>query len=170
VNERKGWLALTAAIVIFDQVTKVLVAARMELHESRLLLDGFLSFTYVRNHGGAFGALSDADLPYQAALFSLVSLIALFAIVVYWWRTPLDNRWAQGGLALIVGGAIGNLIDRARLGYVIDFVDAYWGSHHWPAFNVADSAITVGVCMLLLDVLRDSQQGAPQAAPAGRNR
>ena len=154
-HRRGAYLALSTAVVILDQVTKVIVDRVMELHESRPIVEGLLSLTYVRNHGGAFGMFSDANLPYQAVLFSLVSFGAFLAIVAYAWRMPATQALPQWGLSLIMGGAIGNLIDRARLGYVIDFVDAYWGTRHWPAFNVADSAITVGVTLLVLDVLRE---------------
>jgi signal peptidase II len=154
LSGRAPYLLLMAVIVVSDQVTKWLVDTRMELHESRPLIDGLLSLTYVRNRGAAFGIMSDADLPYQSVFFSIVSLLALLAIVTYAWRTPVHSRLPQTALALIMGGAAGNVLDRARLGYVIDFVDAYWGTHHWPAFNVADSAISVGVSLLLLDILR----------------
>jgi signal peptidase II len=168
---RVPYVMLAAAVVLLDQVTKVLVDRAMELHESRPIVEGLLSLTYVRNRGGAFGMFSDADLPYQSILFSLVSLAAFVAIVSYAWKLPAAHRLPQAGLGLIMGGAIGNLIDRARLGYVIDFVDAYWGSHHWPAFNVADSAISIGVTLLVLDVLREprAEETHPAAAPAGRS-
>jgi signal peptidase II len=113
--------------------------------------------TYVQNRGAAFGILSEAGLPYQSLMFSVVSLLALLAIALYAWRMPVQSRLPQTALALVMGGAIGNLLDRARLGYVIDYVDVYWGAHHWPAFNVADSAITVGVALLVLDILRNPQ-------------
>ena len=106
-----------------------------------------------KNRGAAFGILSEADLPYQSLLFAVVSLAALGAIAAYAWRLPARSRLPQTALALIMGGALGNLLDRARLGYVIDFVDAYWRMHHWPAFNVADMAITVGAAALILDEL-----------------
>jgi signal peptidase II len=151
---RTSYLLISVAVVALDQVTKWLVHQVMELHETRALVEGLLSLTYVRNRGAAFGILSDAELPYQSALFSTVSLMALAAIGVYAWRLPAGNRLARAALALIMGGALGNLMDRARLGYVIDFVDVFWGPHHWPAFNVADSAISVGVALLLLDIVR----------------
>jgi signal peptidase II len=160
-----------AAIVILDQVSKLVVDRMMSLHESHEVIAGFLRLTYVRNRGAAFGILSDADLPFQAALFSVLSLAALFAIGLYAWRLPAESRLPKTALALIMGGAIGNLVDRMRLGYVIDFVDAFWGPHHWPAFNVADSAITVGVVLLVLDMLMNPQGAldAP-ARPASTER
>jgi signal peptidase II len=129
----------------------------------------------VQNRGAAFGILSEADLPYQAAIFSAVSLLALVAIAVYAFRLPPEARLPQMGLALVLGGALGNLIDRVRLGYVVDFIHVYWGRHQWPDFNVADSAITVGVALLILDMLvaPDRESAKPDmagaATPAGRS-
>jgi signal peptidase II len=161
--DRKIYVAISALVVVVDQLTKMLVDRFMNLHESRLLVDGILRLTYVQNRGAAFGILSEADLPYQSLLFAVVSLAALGAIAAYAWRLPARSRLPQIALALIMGGALGNLLDRARLGYVIDFVDAYWRLHHWPAFNVADSAISVGVVLLVIDILRQPQAGeAPQ--------
>jgi len=171
-TRRIPWALLVGAIVCADQVTKALVQQSMALHETRPLLEGFLSLTHVRNRGAAFGLLSDADLPFQAALFSIVSIAALVAIAVYAFRLPPKSTLPRAGLALILAGAIGNLIDRALLGYVIDFVDVYWRSHHWPAFNLADSAISVGVALLLLDSLLSPQQTKAElrdASTAGRS-
>lgn len=156
---RGVYAAIAAVIVIADQVTKLLVDMTMELHESRPIVEGLVSLTYVQNRGAAFGMLNRADLPYQPALFAGLSVVALLAIGTYAARLPLTQRLAQTALTLVLGGAVGNLIDRVRLGYVIDFVDVYWRAHHWPAFNVADSAISVGVCLLVLDVLRSPDEG-----------
>jgi signal peptidase II len=162
-SDRTIYLVVSALVVALDQLTKMLVDHYMSLHESWLVVEGVLRLTYVQNRGAAFGILSDADLPYQSVLFAVVSLAALGAIAAYAWRLPARNRLPQTALALIMGGALGNLIDRGRLGYVIDFVDAYWGPHHWPAFNVADSAISIGVVLLVIDILRQPQAGeAPQ--------
>jgi signal peptidase II len=155
MDGRGLYLWVTALVVVLDQGTKTLVDRLMSLHESHLVLDGLLRLTYVRNRGAAFGILSEAELPYQSLLFSGVSLVALFAIAIYAWRLPSRSWLPRLALTLIMGGAVGNLLDRARLGYVIDFVDVFWGAHHWPAFNVADSAITIGVALLVLDMLRD---------------
>jgi signal peptidase II len=162
-SDRTIYVVISALVVVLDQLTKMLVDRFMNLHESRLLVDGLLRLTYVQNRGAAFGILSEADLPYQSLLFAVVSLAALGAIAAYAWRLPAHSRLPQTALALIMGGALGNLLDRARLGYVVDFVDAFWGIHHWPAFNVADSAISVGVVLLVLDILRQPRAGeAPQ--------
>jgi signal peptidase II len=156
---------VTALVVGLDQGTKALVQRLMSLHESHLVLDGILRLTYVRNRGAAFGILSEAELPYQSLVFSAVSLLALLAIAVYAWRLPNRSWLPRLALTLIMGGAVGNLLDRARLGYVIDFVDVFWGAHHWPAFNVADSAITIGVALLVLDMLRDQKTETSVEAP-----
>jgi signal peptidase II len=164
-SDRALYVGVAALVVALDQFTKMLVDHFMSLHESRLLVDGVLRLTYVQNRGAAFGILSDADLPYQSILFAVVSLAALGAIAAYAWRLPARSRLPQTALALIMGGALGNLLDRARLGYVIDFVDAYWGVHHWPAFNMADSAISIGVVLLVIDILRQSQAGEAPLPP-----
>jgi signal peptidase II len=171
-GSRGLYLWIVAGVVALDQATKLLVDRLMALHESEQIIEGFLRLTYVRNRGAAFGILSDADLPFQAALFSVLSLAALAAIALYAWRLPAESRLPKTALALIMGGAVGNLIDRMRLGYVIDFVDAHVGPHHWPAFNVADSAITVGVVLLVLDMLWHPQPssdapGVPAASSGG---
>lgn len=147
------WKA-AAAIIVVDQITKVLVERLMTLHEDLPVIDGFLSLQYVRNTGAAFGILSNADLPYQGVWLSVVSIVALAAIVVYALRLDAAHKLPQLALALVMGGAIGNLIDRTRLGYVIDFVLVYWREYRWPNFNVADSAITIGIVLLVLDILR----------------
>jgi signal peptidase II len=154
-------LLLMAAVVLLDQVTKAIVVRALALHEYVPLVDGLLSLSHVRNRGAAFGLLSEWDVPYQSALLSVLSLGALVAIALYFVRLPSSARLPRVALALVLGGALGNLIDRVRLGYVVDFVHAYWRQHQWPDFNVADSAITIGVTLLVLDILR-----SPGPAPA----
>jgi len=170
------YLALMAAIVVLDQGTKALVVRSLALHEYVPLVDGLLSLSHVRNRGAAFGLLSDWDVPYQSALLAALGVFALLAITLYFLRLPAAARLPRLALALVLGGAIGNLIDRVRLGFVVDFVHLYWRQHQWPDFNVADSAITVGVTLLVLDILRspgeapaDAKPGLDAAAsPAGR--
>lgn len=152
--ERRGLAALALVLVVLDQWTKSLVVTRLRLHESAELIAGFVDLTHVRNRGGAFGFLADANLPMQPLWFGAVGVVATCAIAWYSLRTPMTERVVQAALSLVLSGAVGNLIDRARFGYVIDFVDVYWGPHHWPAFNVADSAISVGVVLLVIDMLR----------------
>jgi signal peptidase II len=153
IRHRMAELWIAAAIVVFDQATKAIVKARLPLHESVTVIPGFFDLTHVRNTGAAFGMLNDFEFVYKPALMVIVALVALGAVASYALTLPATQRIARYGLALILGGAIGNLIDRATMGYVVDFVDVYWRGVHFWAFNVADSAITVGVALMLLDVL-----------------
>lgn len=148
-----GHLWLAALIVVADQVTKMLVRATLSLHASITVVPGFLDLTHVRNTGAAFGILNRAEFPFKAPLLIGVAIVALVSIGVYATQLPPQQRLARIGLTLILGGAVGNLIDRARTGYVLDFVDVYWRNHHFWAFNVADSAITIGVSAIVLDLL-----------------
>jgi signal peptidase II len=155
---------LLGAVVLLDQLTKALLSRSMDLHEYVPVIDGILSLSHVRNRGAAFGVLSNAGLPHQSVLLSALSLVALVAMAVFFVRLPAAARMPRIALALVLGGAIGNLIDRVRLGYVVDFVHVFWRNHAWPDFNVADSAITVGVALLVLDVLR-ARRGETTPAP-----
>lgn len=170
---REVYVATALIITVLDQLVKAVVDRYLALHESRVVVEGLIHLTYVRNRGAAFGILSDAELPYQSVLFSLVSALALLAIAVYAWRLPPASRLPRLALSLVIGGAVGNLIDRIRLGYVIDFVDVFWKSYHWPAFNLADSAISVGVVLLVLDILRhphgEPTEARLNAASPGRS-
>ena len=146
-------LGLVAGIVVLDQVTKAMVHAWLPLYSSVTVIPGLLDFSYVRNTGAAFGMLNAVDIPFKRALMTAIGLFALIAICIYASRVPPGQPLARLGLAAIIGGAIGNLIDRIASGYVVDFVDFYWGSWHFWAFNVADAAITVGACCLILDMV-----------------
>jgi signal peptidase II len=150
---RSSELWTVAIIVVLDQATKALVRARLPLHESVTVVPGFFDLTHVRNTGAAFGMLNSVDFEYKALVMVLVAVAALIAVASYALTLPADQRIARVGLALILGGAIGNLIDRATAGFVVDFVDVYWRGFHFWAFNVADSAITVGVVLMLLDLM-----------------
>jgi signal peptidase II len=166
MTSRRSYLLVSLIAVVLDQITKRAIAGWIELHESHEIIPGLASFTHVRNRGAAFGFLSNADLPYQAVLFSALSLLALAAIATYALKLPASQKWTQTALALIMGGAVGNLTDRVAHGYVIDFVDVYWRAHHWPAFNVADSCISIGVVMLILELLRPVES-EPQSTESG---
>ena len=145
------WIA--AAIVALDQAAKAVVRSRFELHESIEIIPGFFNLTRVHNYGAAFGLMNAADFPFKTAVLSIVAAVALLALTVYASTLPVDQLLARVGLALIVGGAAGNLIDRLSAGFVVDFVDVYWRDWHFWAFNVADAAITVGVAFMILDLL-----------------
>ena len=156
-----GWRALlkpsliatAALLVLADQATKALVAAALPLYESVTLVPGLLDFTHVRNTGAAFGLLNSADLPMKWALMVGMAVVAIAAIGAYGATLKANENVARWGLALVLGGAIGNLIDRARLGYVLDFVDVYSGTWHFWAFNIADAAITIGAILVIFDLL-----------------
>jgi signal peptidase II len=142
-----------ATIVGLDQLTKELVRRNLPLYERIPIVDGLLDITHVQNTGAAFGILNAADFPYKAAVMIGIAAIALVAIAAYATQLGFHEKLARLGLCLILGGAFGNLIDRAISGYVVDFVDIYWGTAHFWAFNVADAAITTGAVLVLLDMI-----------------
>ena len=146
-------LGIAGAIVALDQATKALVRSRFELHDSPEIIPGLFNLTRVHNYGAAFGLMNAADFPFKTVVLSIVATVALLALTVYASTLPVEQLLARVGLALIVGGAAGNLIDRLTAGYVVDFVDVYWRNWHFWAFNVADAAITVGVAFMILDLL-----------------
>jgi signal peptidase II len=154
-----------AAVALVDQATKHLVVAEMDLYETIPVVPGLLSLTHIRNTGVAFGMFNSAEFAYKPIVVSVLALAALVGVGLYASQLPSANRLARVGLALILGGAAGNLIDRARQGYVVDFVDAYWNNWHFWAFNAADAAISVGVSLLVIDLFRPEAQAAP-APPA----
>ena len=163
---RRLELLIALTVVVLDQWTKALVRGRLELHDSIDVVAGWLSFTRVHNTGAAFGMLNAVDFPFKTVVLMLVAGGALAGVAWYAASLPDANKVARAGIAGVLGGAIGNLIDRATAGYVLDFVDAYWGTWHFWAFNVADAAITVGAVLMLLDVALDilGYQRAPNPA------
>jgi signal peptidase II len=147
-------LLIMLAVVVVDQLSKEIVRRTLPLHgEPAQIIPGFLDLTHVQNTGAAFGLLNAADFPYKAAVMIGIAGMALIAITAYATQLGFHERLARFGLALILGGAFGNLIDRAIFGHVVDFVDVYWGTAHFWAFNVADAAITVGAIFVLLDMI-----------------
>jgi signal peptidase II len=150
---RKPELFVALTVVILDQITKAMVRPTLALHQSIEVIPGFLDMTRVHNTGAAFGMLNSVDFPMKTVVLSMVALIALAGVAWYAATVPLTDRLARIGVAGVLGGAIGNLIDRAKDGYVLDFVDAYYGNWHFWAFNVADAAITIGVIFMILDML-----------------
>src|SRR3954453_7246897 len=157
-------LFLIAGVVIFDQLTKLAVRVTLPLHESRHIIPSLLDFTHVQNTGAAFGLLNAADFPYKSAVMIVVAALALVAISLYARQLGTHEQLSRYGLALILGGAFGNLIYRALSGYVIDFVDVYWGDAHFWAFNIADAAITIGAVLVLLEMLGLGRRHAPHPA------
>jgi signal peptidase II len=141
------------AIVVLDQITKAIVRAKLPLHDSVNIVPGLLDFTHVRNTGAAFGIMNAVDFPMKTVVLALIATAALIGVALYALSISHHQLLARLGLALIIGGAAGNLIDRLVEGSVVDFVDVYWRTYHFWAFNVADSAITIGVVVMLLDML-----------------
>jgi signal peptidase II len=150
---RRLELVVVLIIVVLDQVTKAIVRANLELFETVPVIPGVLSLTRVHNTGAAFGMLNATDVPFKTVILTGVRLLALAGVAWYTSTLPERERLARAGIACIAGGAIGNLIDGATTGYVLDFVDAYWRGWHFWAFNVADAAITIGVGLMILDML-----------------
>jgi signal peptidase II len=146
-------LGTMGGVVAVDQLTKAIVRQVLPLGESRSIISDFLDLTHVHNTGAAFGLLNTADFPYKPFVMIAIAAIALVAIAAYATQLGFHERLARFGLALILGGAFGNLIDRAIAGFVVDFVDVYWGTTHFWAFNVADAAITIGAILVLLDMI-----------------
>ena len=146
----KFLLIITSLIVIFDQVVKIFVDRSMHLYQSIEVLENFFHITYIRNKGAAFGMLSDADSSLRVPFFLVMSALAICVILYIIHKDEGKRDLFPITMALILGGAIGNMIDRLRLGEVIDFLDLHWYQHHWPAFNIADSAISVGAALLIL--------------------
>lgn len=144
---------LASLTVVLDQVAKALVRSALPLHESMVVIPGVLDFTHVRNTGAAFGLLNAIDLPFKPAILTAIALTALAAIGLYAARTTSREWPTLLGLTFVIGGAIGNLIDRVTTGYVLDFIDVYWRGWHFWVFNVADAAISVGATLLVLDML-----------------
>ncbi|HET9034241.1 MAG TPA: signal peptidase II [Dokdonella sp.] len=143
-----SWLTLSVAIIVADQITKLLVLDHFQLHETLPLIDGWLNLTLAFNEGAAFSFLSDAG-GWQRWFFTVLAIVVTIVLIVWLKRTERGDWRTALPLALVVGGAIGNVIDRMRLGHVVDFIDVHYGSWAWPAFNVADSAISVGAVLLL---------------------
>jgi len=151
----KWRLAGTVAVVVLllDQLTKLAVTSFMALHESIPVIDGFFSLTYVRNTGAAFGLLAGQLASLRVAFFVAVSALAVVVLVWFLRGVPASRRTVIVACGGVLGGALGNMVDRIAFGEVIDFADVYVGSYHWPAFNVADAAITLGVAVLCFDAV-----------------
>jgi len=154
----RWWLfgSIAVAGLLLDQASKLYVDRVMSLYQSIPVIDGLFNIFYIRNRGAAFSFLANAS--WRLPFFIAISTIASLVILVAYNKLADEQRLARVSMAMIFSGAVGNLIDRVRLGEVIDFLDVYWKSHHWPAFNVADSLICVGVLLLALDMLAEERR------------
>jgi len=143
-------LCIIIAVVAVDQLTKAWIMASFIEFQAREIIPGLFSLTYLTNRGAAFGFLNGDHGAWRHAFFIGVAVLAMIIMVGFLRQMYKEGKWSVAAIALIFGGAAGNLIDRLRFGAVVDFLDFYWRGHHWPAFNIADSAITVGVGIFLM--------------------
>lgn len=149
-KNRTSYLLISLAVFLVDQITKKIVTTGMVQHQSIQLIPNLLNITYIHNRGAVFGFGSNFNALYLSWLLSILSILSLAVILIYFLRVNVINRLLYSGLALVLGGALGNLFDRLRNGYVVDFIDMHWFGHHWPTYNFADFSICVGVGLLLL--------------------
>ena len=164
---RGAYLLVSLAVLFLDQWTKGLITRTFDVHQTSAVVANLFDITYVRNSGAAFGLFASVDSSLKAVILNAVAVLVFLVVSGYALRTPHRSVRLQVGFALILGGAVGNLLDRVRFGYVVDFLDFSVGGHHWPAFNVADSAICIGVGLLFLDMLRSEDgQASPSTAAA----
>jgi signal peptidase II len=150
---RKYHFLIAGLVLLVDRITKLLVSNNIQLHDSVVVVPDFFRLTHVQNRGAAFGLLSESPSQWTVGMLILFSLAALVVVSLLLWRNSHAMTTTGVGLALILGGALGNLWDRVVDGRVVDFLDFYLGSYHWPAFNIADSAIVVGALMLVAEIL-----------------
>ena len=148
---------ISSSLIVVDQYTKFMITLHIPLSYSVNVVEGFFNLTHVRNSGVAFGIFSEQNSQLKPYLLIFVSIIAIIAILVIFHQTGKEKRLVQGGLVLVFSGAIGNLIDRVLHKEVIDFIDIFFNNRHWPAFNVADACITIGVMLLAADLLLSSK-------------
>jgi len=150
---------VAALVVLLDQITKCYINSNVSIYGSLPVVEGLFNITHVRNTGAAFGFLAGAAPVFRCFFLIAVTVAAIFLIIFYVWKIKAEEVFFNFSLSLILGGAVGNLIDRVRLGEVIDFLDFYVGSYHWPAFNVADSAISVGAVILVFSIFKGGKKG-----------
>ena len=155
---RLPYFLVALVIFILDRAAKILVEAYLPLHQSLTIIPGFLDLAHTRNTGVAFGFFANSDSSWMPHVLTLISGLALLTILVFSLRNSSRNRKLQLGLMLVLGGAAGNLYDRLLYGYVIDFIEAYYRNYHWPTFNVADSSISIGIGLLLLETFTHRPQ------------
>jgi len=148
----KKYILLIAAVVGLDQFTKYLVVYNMELYESFPVVEGFFNITFILNPGAAFGMMADLNEAYRQLFFIMITIIAIIIITSLAYREK-QHKLRLFSYVLIISGALGNLVDRVLVGKVVDFLDFYIGKYHWPAFNVADCAISVGIFFLIIDII-----------------
>jgi signal peptidase II len=163
----RRFLATAAAVIAADQATKAMILARLDVHDSVTLIDGFLKIVHVRNPGAAFSLLAGASEAFRAPFFIVVTIAAIVVLGGIAYRLDTRERWLATALGGVLGGAVGNLIDRLRFGEVVDFVYVHWGEWVWPAFNVADSSISISVIAIVLHSLLSQDSHASSRSSDG---
>jgi signal peptidase II len=149
----RAFVLIAGVVIVLDQVTKLLVVAQISLYQSIPVIPGVFNLTHIHNPGGAFGFMAAGHAGVRNLIFIGVSSLAMGLLIYFYRNTPRTHPYLAAALAMIFGGAVGNLIDRLRFGEVVDFLDVYLGAYHWPAFNVADSAITIGITIFIAHVV-----------------
>ncbi len=152
------FIVIILFVILGDQLSKLWIIDNFSLYDSLIIIPGLFNLTFLRNTGAAFGMFAGHPVWWRQTFFIGIALIAVVVLCVMQRKLGKQNTWYTTSIALIAGGAVGNLIDRIIYGSVVDFLDVYIGKHHWPAFNVADSAITVGVCIFLLTQFAEEKQ------------
>lgn len=158
---------IVTIVVVLDQIAKAWIEAVIPLHGMVPVIDGLFNLTHIRNPGAAFGFLGAGGNGWRLGFFLLVAVVAIVVLSVFIYRTPPTDHLTRQAASLVLGGAIGNFIDRVWLGAVVDFLDFYVGRFHWPVFNIADSCITVGVTLLIFTIWRKAPQ-TPELSPLHR--
>ncbi len=154
ISGKPLFFILVGVLVIVDQLTKYLIVHEIPLHTGISIIAGFFNLVHVHNTGGAFSVLAGPGHPWRQYVFMAITIAVVAGVAYAYGKTGTKDNWTRISYICIAGGAIGNLIDRARLGEVIDFLDLYVGRYHWPAFNVADAALSTGAVMLLVSLVR----------------
>jgi len=155
---RHLYFLVSVGVLVLDRITKTLVENHLPLYQSETIIPGYFDLTHTRNTGVAFGFLANSQSAWVPYFLTLISAIALVIILFFSLRQSVGNWKLQWGLMLVLGGAAGNLYDRVQYGYVIDFIDVFYKSYHWPTFNVADASISFGIGMLMLEILTQKPQ------------
>ncbi|MFB0566561.1 MAG: signal peptidase II [Candidatus Aminicenantaceae bacterium] len=158
MRRRFIYYLLVFSVLIADQLTKYIISRTLELYKSVVVIPGFFSITHARNRGAIFGFFSQSGSQLMQVILTGASLIALALVIYYFFKTSPEDKIMKISLSLILGGAIGNLIDRVLKGYVVDFADFYIKNLHWPSFNFADASITIGAILLVYIILRGKQK------------
>ncbi len=166
LRDRLWFVIVCLAIFGVDQLSKQIVSARMMLYQSIPIIPGFLNLTYIHNRGVVFGLFADAHHPMTQNIILALSILSFAVIAIYFLFIRHENHWMTLGFSFVLGGALGNTWDRLVQGYVVDFLDFYYGEYHWPTFNLADTFITIGILLLLMNMFHITHWYTRESADA----